>query len=281
MKFRTLLVLLMAFSLTIATKVSLFAQDEEPVEMSEEEWQRQIDELTAKKNDLTKQLGDLTTSIDAMKKTSAEKDAMVQKAEDDLYASVGSTKSGVADFRKKFESVEKTINSKSGTKEDAEKMFAEIEASRIKCLPEFWDRYNAMKKKLADWGPPVVSTAGTYTVVRGDCLWKIAGMKNIYGNVRLWPALWDANRDGVVSAPPGVSKTIRNPNLIYPGQVLRVPALSEADKTKYQDEARRYRRVRRIKKVVTSDVIKKDEKKDVLKKDVVKKDSVKVVPKKK
>ena len=143
MKLHKFLVILLALSFAISIKASLFAQDddgEDVEEMDMEEWQRQMDELGVKKDDLTNQLSSLNTEIDGLKKTSADKDKEVKKAENDLYASVGSTKSGVADFRKKFESLEKTINSKSGKKEDAEKKFKTIEASKIKCLPEFWDR---------------------------------------------------------------------------------------------------------------------------------------------
>ncbi|MFC2093665.1 LysM peptidoglycan-binding domain-containing protein [Bacteroidota bacterium] len=271
MKFHKLFVILLALSFAISAKASLFAQDDdddddmETEEMDEEEWQRQMDELTVRQNDLTNQLSSLNTEIDGLKKTSADKDAELTKAENDLYASVGSTKSGVADFRKKFESLEKTINSKSGTKEDAEKDFAEIEASKIKCLPEFWDRYQAMKKKLDAWGP----AGGTYTVIKGDCLSKIAGMKQHYDNMKLWPAIWEANKDGVVSAPAKVSKTIKNPNLIYPGQVLRIPALTTKQKEEYAKQHntwkkyRIYRKTRIMKKEVKEEVkdMKKDEKK--------------------
>jgi hypothetical protein len=266
MKFHKLFVILLAFSFAISAKASLFAQDDdddddmETEEMDEEEWQRQMDELTVRKNDLTNQLNSLNTEIDGLKKTSADKDAELIKAENDLYASVGSTKSGVADFRKKFESLEKTINSKSGTKEDAEKDFAEIEASKIKCLPEFWDRYQAMKKKLADW----TIVTGDYTVIKGDCLWKIAGMKEHYGNPKLWPAIWEANKDGVVSAPARIPKTIKNPNLIYPGQVLRIPKLTDAQKTDYLKKYNSYKYYRkwRTKKTMKKEVKKEETKKE-------------------
>lgn len=49
----------------------------------------------------------------------------------------------------------------------------------------------------------------TYTVVRGDCLWNIA--IKFYG-APTWQRIFDANRD-----------KIRNPNLIYPGQVFVIP----------------------------------------------------------
>lgn len=52
----------------------------------------------------------------------------------------------------------------------------------------------------------------TYTVVRGDCLWNIA--KKYYGNGSKYTVIYNANRD-----------KIKNPNLIYPGQVLTIPAV--------------------------------------------------------
>lgn len=54
------------------------------------------------------------------------------------------------------------------------------------------------------------NTAKTYTVKSGDCLWKIA--KQFYGNGAQYTKIYDANRD-----------KIKNPNLIYPNQVLTIP----------------------------------------------------------
>lgn len=50
----------------------------------------------------------------------------------------------------------------------------------------------------------------TYTVKRGDCLWNIA--KKFYGNGAQYTKIYNANRG-----------KIKNPNLIYPGQVLTIP----------------------------------------------------------
>lgn len=55
------------------------------------------------------------------------------------------------------------------------------------------------------------STGGTYTVKKGDCLWKIAAQ--FYGSGSRWAELYNANRSVIGG----------NPNLIYPGQVLRIP----------------------------------------------------------
>jgi nucleoid-associated protein YgaU len=66
---------------------------------------------------------------------------------------------------------------------------------------------------------PVPSPAGTsgtavgktYTVVAGDSLSKIA--KREYGDANAWNRIYEANRD-----------IIKNPDLIYPGQSLKIPA---------------------------------------------------------
>lgn len=54
--------------------------------------------------------------------------------------------------------------------------------------------------------------AGSYTVVKGDCLSSIA--RRYYGTASKWTAIYEANK-AVIGG---------NPNLIYPGQVLTIPA---------------------------------------------------------
>ena len=61
--------------------------------------------------------------------------------------------------------------------------------------------------------PPTAGTSGSeqsYTVVAGDSLSKIA--KRFYGDANKWPRIHEANRD-----------QIKNPDLIHPGQKLRIP----------------------------------------------------------
>ncbi len=58
-----------------------------------------------------------------------------------------------------------------------------------------------------------VANEHEYTVVSGDSLSAIA--KREYGDASKWHAIYEANRD-----------TIKNPDLIHPGQKLRIPAKS-------------------------------------------------------
>ena len=68
-------------------------------------------------------------------------------------------------------------------------------------------------------------TVGTWARDR-DCLWNIAKKPKIYANPFLWPKIWQGNRD-----------QIKNPDLIYPGQKLKIPP--KADLTKEEKSAER------------------------------------------
>jgi len=58
--------------------------------------------------------------------------------------------------------------------------------------------------------PNVADREKTYTVVAGDTLSKIA--KREYGDSSKWQRIYEANKD-----------TIKNPDLIYPGQTFKIP----------------------------------------------------------
>lgn len=60
---------------------------------------------------------------------------------------------------------------------------------------------------------PAPSRTTAYTVVKGDCLWNIA--KKFYGSGSKYSVIYKANRSVIGG----------NPNLIYPGQVLTIPAV--------------------------------------------------------
>ena len=59
--------------------------------------------------------------------------------------------------------------------------------------------------------PAAAGPMQTYTVKRGDSLWKIA--KKCYGDAYQWRRIYDANRDKLPS-----------PNRVRPGMTLQIPA---------------------------------------------------------
>jgi nucleoid-associated protein YgaU len=72
-------------------------------------------------------------------------------------------------------------------------------------LPDFSDVQSGSSSTA-----PGAQQERTYTVVKGDSLSKIA--KREYGKASAWKRIFDANRD-----------QITDPDLIHPGQVLRIP----------------------------------------------------------
>lgn len=71
----------------------------------------------------------------------------------------------------------------------------------------------------------------SYTVAKGDCLWKIAANETIYANPFLWPLIWDANR--------GLIKD--HPDLIFPNWVLTIDReYTDADTKKAEKTARNH-----------------------------------------
>ncbi len=75
-------------------------------------------------------------------------------------------------------------------------------------LGEGWKKYIVKKK------------------VPSDCLWRIAGYKEHYGNARLWPRIYKANK-----------AKIKNPDLIYPKQAFDIPPKKGSLKKEKKEKA--------------------------------------------
>jgi len=139
----------------------------------------------------------------------------------ELYAMVGGTKADVDHFRNAVSELDGKIRRKEGPKADRQKDLNALKMNKISALPEFFDKvHTQMQGALDGWidAPAEI----TYTVVRGDHLWGIAGKPQHYGNSFAWPNIYQANRD-----------QIKNPDLIYPNQNFKIPPLSEEEKAKY------------------------------------------------
>ncbi|MBQ6269954.1 MAG: LysM peptidoglycan-binding domain-containing protein [Bacteroidetes bacterium] len=100
---------------------------------------------------------------------------------------------------------------------DVEALEAELNTLRgnkLAVIPEFYDRILNLAREIKGlYREKKISgyTVGTWAQDR-DCLWNISGKMEIYGDPFQWPKIWQANTD-----------QIRNPDIIHPGQVLKVP----------------------------------------------------------
>ncbi|RPI16585.1 MAG: LysM peptidoglycan-binding domain-containing protein [Ignavibacteriae bacterium] len=221
---------LTAFILIFSFCVS-YSQDDID-ELSTEEWEFLRDELAVKVIKLMTTRDSLNNEIDSLTGILTSKEEDLEKCDNELLALVGISRIELVEFRRKFEETEKKINNRSSSPEDIRNnYYDEISSSKILCLPEFSDRFLALRNKfqpgMQEEKQPQY-TGGNYLVVKGDCLWNISKQK--LGSPVLWPVLWEMNRTGVLNKDslPTYQQTVNNPNLIYPGQVLRIPTLTEA-----------------------------------------------------
>ena len=66
--------------------------------------------------------------------------------------------------------------------------------------------------------------SATYTIKKGDCLWKIASMPQHYGDGSKWKRIYDANKDIIEKTARKYGKSSSNNGWwIYPGVTLTIP----------------------------------------------------------
>ena len=216
------------FAFLLFFSANIFAQTTEQDTLTSDQWETMMTDLRAQKESLTKEDSTLNLEVANLKST----DAKLQSYDDcmnELYAMVGATKSDVASFRNAVSELKSKIDGKMGPKADRQKDLDALKMNKISALPEFYDEvHNAMQASLDAWieAPTVVD----YTVVRGDCLWNIAKKQQFYGNGFAWPIIYKSNRD-----------KIKDPNLIFPKQVFKIPNLTDEEKAKYDKIRQNYK----------------------------------------
>jgi len=210
-------------------------------EMTKEEWQKQITDYTAKRNDLKNKLTGLQNDVDQLKKDDAAKIEALKKCNDDLMALVGANAAAEQSYGASLDQIDAKINelsklsnqdlwARKGEVDDIQKMIDEAKKNKLAALPKFYDRLkeaqnrlDALRKTLDSAQMMMTYTVGTWAKDR-DCLWNIAKKPKIYDNAFLWPKIWQGNKD-----------KIKNPDVIKKGQVLTIPP--KADLTKEEKSA--------------------------------------------
>jgi len=76
--------------------------------------------------------------------------------------------------------------------------------------PDFSNVVGGSSSTAKPASPPQSAAPRTYTVQKGDSLWKIA--KHFYGNGAEWKRIHEANKE-----------VIHDPDVIQPGWNLRIP----------------------------------------------------------
>lgn len=240
-KIHVLYSFMLSLSLALVMIISSTALAQE--EMKKDEWQNAMKVATAKASDLRNQSATLDKDIADLKSQITAKDADVKACEEALYALLGVTREQWDNFDRDLTAMEKRVAELQGMSDDQlvnykdeikqmQDKLTEMGKSNIAKLSRFGNRITALESKLdalmkSTGGKENTYTVGTWARTH-DCLWNIAKKPNIYGNAWLWPKIWQGNRD-----------KIKDPDVIKPKWVLRIPEgteLSKAEKT----AARRY-----------------------------------------
>ncbi|MCS7231147.1 MAG: LysM peptidoglycan-binding domain-containing protein [Elusimicrobiota bacterium] len=82
-----------------------------------------------------------------------------------------------------------------------------------------------------------------YTVVKGDCLWNIA--KRFYHNPFLWKKIYEVNKH-----------QIKDPDLIYPGQIFILPDIETISETLEEDLEETKEKVTEIQDILSQEASK-------------------------
>lgn len=216
-------------------------------DVPKEDWQNQMNEWTAKRNDLQGKLTALRAEVQTLKNQEAEKLAALKKCEEELLAMTGASAADVAAYEANLQKIDDKLNELSRLSnqdlwnrraelDEVQKWITDAKKNKLSALPKYYDRLADYQKRLdalkatlkqyAESGMGMMTyTVGTWAKDR-DCLWNIAKKKRIYDNAFLWPKIYQANRN-----------LIKNADVIEPGWVLKVP--SKAPLTSEEKSAER------------------------------------------
>ncbi len=239
--------LLIMFTITATSLLAQVPTANKPDEqLTKDEAVIRINEFTMKVQDLTNTLNSLDTEVEKAKNDLAQLIADLKDCNKNLAQLIGATDEDIKAFAQKLGQLEGKVRSMKGLANDvlAERVaevkaldeeWQQLAASKISILPQFYDRMVTLRKDIKGLyrTPSTKSyTVGTWAENR-DCLWNIAGNIDIYGDPFMWPKIWQANTD-----------LVRNPDVIHPGQVLKVPPKSIKTDDEIKAERKYWRKKR-------------------------------------
>jgi nucleoid-associated protein YgaU len=238
---KTLLTFLLAAIMVLMISLPLLGQDK----MSRDEWQAQMTTAKSRVAQLQAQIAKLDSDKTLLQFQSTKLDADLRACEDALYAMLGITRADAEAFEKELSDMEKRVDEMQkmpdaelvNHRDELERMQTrsnEMLGHKMAMIPRYAERIHALQDKVAALLQSI-SKEKTYTVGswarNRDCLWNIAKKKDIYDNAWMWPKIWQGNRD-----------KIKDPDMIKPKWVLKIPAGKELSKEEKSAANRYYRK---------------------------------------
>ena len=166
----------------------------------------------------------LNAQLEALKMQIAQLDRANAELNAQIFAAVGHSESEIMAFGRELDAIiaqlegltalaPEVLIMQRGEVTAIDSRVAELKQNDMAALPEMLDKLSTIDQLLAELkariAQPVVID---YKVMRGDNLWNISKKEQIYADPYMWPRIYRKNKD-----------QIKDPDLIYPKQVLAVP----------------------------------------------------------
>lgn len=247
MKNLLLILMLGLFSFMIACQTPVLPPASKPdVELTKGEAELRIQQFEATVNALQARLDEISKKSDATKAELENVKKQLKDCDEGILKLLGVTRADVDAFRQRLGVLEGKVRDMKKLSEDKllerqpdvvalENELNELRGNKISIMPEFYPKIIALAKEIRSLYREkkiTTYTVGTWAENR-DCLWNIAGKIDIYADPFMWPKIWQGNTD-----------QIRNPDIIFPGQVLQIPVKGP----KSTEESKAERKYWRMKK---------------------------------
>lgn len=246
-QFKNIILLLTISVFSINSLLAQRAPDSKPdIELTKKEAEFRVLDFQEIVKNLESKLADIQTKQTDLKAQMESAKKSLKDCEDAIAQMVGASNSEIEAFKQKLGILEGKVRDMKRLNDDQladktdeikglENELNELRKSKISILPDIYPRIITLSKDIKGlYREKVIKgyTVGTWAENR-DCLWNIAGKIEIYGDPMLWPKIWQANKE-----------IIRNPDIIYPGQVLTLPPNAPKNDDEMKAE-RKYWRMKR------------------------------------
>ena len=211
----------LALALLVLASENTSAQEQQ---MTCEEYMALGQEIVNREVSANDQIEELSAQLESLNMQIAQLDRANADLNAQILATIGHSESEVMAFGRELDAIiaqleglmalaPEVLIMRRGEITAIESRVAELRQSNIAALPEMMDKLATIDQMIAELkarvAQPVVID---YKVVRGDNLWNISKKEQIYDDPYMWPRIYRENK-----------AQIKDPDLIYPKQVLAVP----------------------------------------------------------
>lgn len=202
-------------------------------ELTKDQWQQEMKQASARRDMLRHEVDSLDAAIASLRSQDSLLAVRIQNGENELATALDRMKSQREALEQQLNDIDSRLNDLAALKQETlpdheseingiASSIADAKSNRLSRMQEYKDRIANEEQRLSKLQTLLaeLKTEGR-TVVVGTwaenraCLWNIAKKSSVYDNPALWVKIWQAN-----------TGKISNPDIIQPGQRLRVPAKS-------------------------------------------------------